>query len=34
MSEQCQSEVIAFLSDGMNLPGRAPVEVIRTHGAG
>ncbi|WP_412050051.1 AAA family ATPase [Hoeflea sp. Naph1] len=33
MSEQCQSEVIAFLSDGMNLPGRAPVEVIRTHGA-
>lgn len=33
MSDQSQSDVIAFLSDGSNLPGHAAVEVIRTHGA-
>ena len=33
MSEQSQVEVIAFLSEARNLPGRAPVEVVHTHGA-
>ncbi len=33
MGEQSQLDVIAFLSDGSNLPGQATVEVIRTHGA-
>ena len=33
MRGQSQAEVIAFLSDEMNLPGRVPVEVVRTHGA-
>lgn len=33
MSELSQAEVIAFLSNGMNLPGCAPVKVIRTHAA-
>jgi uncharacterized protein len=28
-----QSEVIAFLSDGANLPDGGPVEIIQTHGA-
>ncbi|SMX48819.1 bifunctional aminoglycoside phosphotransferase/ATP-binding protein [Maliponia aquimaris] len=33
MGEQSQAEVIAFLSERSNLPGHAPVEVIRTHAA-
>ena len=33
MNKQSQAEVISFLSDERNLPGHAPVEVIRTHGA-
>ncbi|MGJ8606032.1 MAG: AAA family ATPase [Marivita sp.] len=33
MGEQSQARVISFLSDGKNLPERAPVDVIRTHGA-
>lgn len=33
MNGQPQEKVIAFLSDGANLPGHAAVEVIRTHGA-
>jgi len=33
MSEQSQGEVIAFLSEAQNLPGRAPVTVVQTHGA-
>ena len=33
MSGQSQAEVITFLSDGTNLPDRAPVTVVQTHGA-
>lgn len=33
MNQQPQTEVIAFLSDGKNLPGGGPVDVVRTHGA-
>lgn len=33
MSESAQADVIGFLSDRENLPGQAPVQVIRTHGA-
>ncbi|MFZ1470384.1 MAG: AAA family ATPase [Paracoccaceae bacterium] len=33
MSGQSQTEVITFLSDGINLPGRAQVTVVQTHGA-
>ncbi len=33
MSDNSQAEVIAFLSNDMNLPSQAPVEIIQTHGA-
>ena len=33
MNQPSQPEVIAFLSDGANLPGQGPVEVVQTHGA-
>ncbi len=33
MSEKSQTEAIAFLSDQSNLPGHAPITVVRTHGA-
>ncbi len=33
MTDMSQAEIIAFLSDGANLRGHAPVKVIRTHGA-
>ncbi|WP_415183026.1 AAA family ATPase [Phaeovulum sp.] len=33
MNKQSQAEVIAFLSEKMNLPGHEPVDVIHTHGA-
>lgn len=33
MTDTSQTDIIEFLSDGANLPGHAPVKVIRTHGA-
>lgn len=33
MSDESQEDVIAFLSDGANLPGGASAKLIRTHGA-